>query len=98
VRRAVALGGVIGLAVALAFALAMPTRQIRGAQIPARPGQRVAVYGVLAPYAPRSLSRITVESSPRTARDALLGLLAGAFAAGALVTVMRPIDPQGRRR
>jgi hypothetical protein len=50
----------------------------------------VAVYGVLAPYAPHALSQATVQGSPRTLRDALLGLLAGGLAAGALVTVIRP--------
>jgi hypothetical protein len=85
----VALGALIGLLVVLAFTLAMPTRQLRGVEIPARPGQRVAVYGALQPYAPRALSRITVQRSPRTVRDALLGLIAGGLAAGALVTVVR---------
>lgn len=96
-RRAVALGAIIGLAVALAFTLAMPTRQIRTVEIPARRGQRVAVYGALQPYAPRALSRATVQRSPRTLRDALLGLIAGGLAAGALVVVVRPRPHPGNR-
>lgn len=90
-KRAVAAGALAGLIVALAFALAMPHRQIRTVEIPARPGHRVAVYGALQPYAPRALSMVTVQQSPQTLRDALLGLLAGALAAGALVTVVRPV-------
>jgi hypothetical protein len=89
-KRLIALGAVAGLVVALAFTLAMPARQIRSVAIPARPGRRVAVYGALAPYAPRALSRVTVQPSPRTLRDALLGLIAGGLAAGAIVTVVRP--------
>jgi hypothetical protein len=95
-RRAVALGALVGLGIALAFTLTMPAGHVRSVEIRARSGHRVAVYGALQPYAPRSLSRATVEPSPRTGRDALLGLLAGALAAGALVTVMRPIHPRGR--
>jgi hypothetical protein len=93
-RRAVALGALAGLVVALVFTLTMPTRQIRTVDIPAPHGQRVAVYGALQPYAPRALSRVTVEQSPRTVRDALLGLIAGGLLAGALVTVRR--GPSGR--
>ena len=93
-KRAIAAGALIGLIVALAFALTMPHHQIRSVEIPARPGHRVAVYGALQPYAPRSLSLVTVQQSPQTLRDALLGLLAGGLVAAALVTVARP----GRRR
>jgi hypothetical protein len=89
-RRVVIAGALLGLVAALAFALAMPFRTVRTVAIPARAGQRVAVYGALKPYAPRALSQITVQHSPRTLRDALLGLLAGALTAGALVTVVRP--------
>jgi hypothetical protein len=89
-KRLIALGALAGLVVALAFTLAMPARQVRSVAIPARPGRRVAVYGALQPYAPRALSRATVESSPRTLRDALLGLIAGGLLAGALITVVRP--------
>lgn len=88
-RRWIVVGAVAGLIVALAFALAMPARRVRTVEIPAPHGRRVAVYGALAPYAPLSLSRATVQHSPDTARDALLGLLAGGLAAGALVTVLR---------
>ena len=94
-RRWVGRGALTGLMVALAFALAMPSREVRTIAIPAKHGQRVAVYGALQPYAPRALSRVTVQPSPRTVRDALLGLLAGALAAAALVTALRP---DGRRR
>jgi hypothetical protein len=94
-KRLIALGALAGLVVALAFTLAMPAHQIRSVAIPARRGQRVAVYGALGPYAPRALSRATVESSPRTLRDALLGLIAGGLLAGALITVVRP-RPLGR--
>ena len=94
-KRLIALGALAGLVVALAFTLAMPARQVRNVAIPARPGQRVTVYGALQPYAPRALSRATVESSPRTLRDALLGLIAGGLLAGALITVVRP-RPLGR--
>ncbi|MDE3132089.1 MAG: hypothetical protein KGL16_13140 [Acidobacteriota bacterium] len=94
-RRAVALGALVGLAVALAFNLAMPDRPVRTVAIPTRHGERVAVYGALQPYAPRALSRVTVQRSPRTLRDALLGLLAGGLVAGALVVVLRP--PPARR-
>jgi hypothetical protein len=90
-RRTVAAGALLGLVVALAFAFAMPARQVRTVEIPARSGHRVAVYGALAPYSPRALSEATVQHSPRTLRDALLGLLAGGLAAGALVTVIRPV-------
>lgn len=94
-RRAVATGALVGLLVALAFALAMPAQRFRSVEIPSRPGHRVAVYGALQPYAPSALSKATVQHSPRTLRDALLGLLAGGLAVGALVTVIRPI-PRGR--
>jgi hypothetical protein len=90
-RRWVALGALAGLVVALTFAIAMPSREIRTVPIPAKHGQRVAVYGALQPYAPRALSRATVQRSPRTVRDALLGLLAGGLAAAALVTVVPPL-------
>jgi hypothetical protein len=89
-KRLIALGALAGLVVALAFTLAMPARQIRSVAIPARRGQRVAVYGALQPYAPRALSEVMVQHSPRTLRDALLGLLAGGLVAGALMTVIRP--------
>ena len=92
-RRAVVLVALLGLIVASGFTLAMPARRIRGAEIPAAPGHRVAVYGALAPYAPEALSRMRTQHSPRTLRDALLGLLAGGVAAGALVTVSRPRRP-----
>lgn len=84
-------GALIGLVVALGFALAMPARRVRTVAIPAPRGRRVAVYGALAPYAPLRLSRVTVTRSPDTLRDALLGLIAGGLAAGALVTVIRPL-------
>ena len=87
-KRAIATGALFGLLVALAVTLPMSTRQIRTVAIPA--GHPVVVYGSLGPYAPASLSRVTVQHSPRIARDALLGLLAGALAASALVTVARP--------
>lgn len=89
-RRWVTVGALVGLVVALAFALAMPARRVRTVEIPAPHGRRVAVYGALAPYAPASLSRATAQHSPNTARDALLGLIAGGLVAGALVTVLRP--------
>ena len=94
-RRWVAVGALAGLVVALAFALAMPARRVRSVEIPAPHGQRVAVYGALQPYAPLSLSRVTVHRSPDTVRDALLGLIAGGLAAGALVTVLRPPRSRG---
>jgi hypothetical protein len=90
-RRAVTAGALLGLVVALAFAFAMPARRVRMAELPAQPGHRVPVYGALAPFAPRALSAVTAQHSPRTLRDALLGLLAGGLTAGALVTVIRPI-------
>lgn len=88
-RRWIAFGALVGLLVALAFALAMPARRVRTVDIPAPHGRRVAVYGALAPYAPLKLSRATMQRSPDTACDALLGLLAGGLVAGALVTVVR---------
>ena len=65
--------------VALAFTLAMPSREVRSVSIPAPHGHRVAVYGALQPYAPQRFSVATVQQSPRIARDALLGLLAGGW-------------------
>lgn len=94
-RRAVAAGALVGLVIAFAFALAMSPQRFRSVEIPSRSGHRVAVYGALAPFAPRALSEATVQHSPRTLRDALLGLLAGGLAAGAVVTVFRP-RPLGR--
>jgi hypothetical protein len=91
VRRAVAAGALLGVVVALAFAFAMSARHVRTVEIPSRPGHRAAVYGALGPYAPRALSRASFEHSPRTLRDALLGLLAGGLVAGALVTIIRPV-------
>jgi hypothetical protein len=90
-RRWIGGGAAIGLVVALAFTLAMPTRHVRGVYIPAPHGRRVPVYGALAPYAPARFSVATRRQSPQIARDALLGLLAGGLAAGALASV-------GRRR
>lgn len=96
-RRSVAAGALLGLVVALALALTMPAQQIRSVEIPARHGHRVPVYGALAPYAPRALSQSSIQHSPRTLRDALLGLLAGGLAAAALFTVIRPRPrPRGR--
>lgn len=96
VKRVIAAGALAGLVVALAFALAMPSRQVRSVEIPTRHGQRVAVYGALQPYAPLALSRVSVQRSPRTLRDALLGLIAGGLLTGALIVVSRP--PSARRR
>ena len=95
-RRWTAVGALAGMIVALAFALAMPTRQVAGAYIPAPHGQRVNVYGALQPYAPRALSATTFQSSPRTVRDALLGLIAGGLLAAAVVTVTRRQPPRRR--
>jgi ABC-type nitrate/sulfonate/bicarbonate transport system permease component len=89
VRRWIALGALLGLVLALGFALAMPTKHTRSAFLPAPNGRPVAVYGALAPYAPRHLSVATVQESPRTVRDALLGLIAGALVSVALLTVGR---------
>ncbi|HEX3801744.1 MAG TPA: hypothetical protein VHV75_02790 [Solirubrobacteraceae bacterium] len=94
-KRWIALGALLGLVIALGLALAMPTEYVSSDYIPAPRGQRVAVYGALAPYAPRALSRATVQKSPRTGRDALLGLIAGALVAGVLVTVGRPLSGRG---
>lgn len=87
--RMVLPGALCGLIVALAFTLAMPARQIHSIDIPAPHGQPVIVYGPFQPYAPPALSQATVQRSPRILRDALLGLLAGGLAAGALTTVGR---------
>jgi hypothetical protein len=89
-RRWIALGAVVGLAVALASTLAMPTRAVRSVYIPAPGGYRVAVYGALQPYAPRRFSVATEQHSPRIFRDALLGFIAGGLAGAALVSVGRP--------
>ncbi len=94
-RRWTAIGALAGLIIALAFSLSMPTKYVSTAYLPAPHGQRLAVYGALAPYAPRSVSVVTVQKSPRTVRDALLGLIAGALVGGALVTVGRT---EARRR
>lgn len=94
-KRWIALGALLGLLVALGFALAMPTKHVRTTYIPAPHGKRVAVYGALAPYSPRALSVATVQTSPRVVRDALLGLIAGALVSGALLSVRRPVA--GRR-
>jgi hypothetical protein len=88
-KRWTAIGALVGLIVALAFSLSMPTKYVSGSYLPAPHGRRVPVYGALAPYAPRALSVVTVQKSPRTVRDALLGLIAGGLVAGALVTVGR---------
>lgn len=94
-KRWIALGAVIGLAAALAFTLAMPTRQLRQVYIPAPHGRRVAVYGALAPYAPANFNVATEQRSPRVIRDALLGLIAGSLAAAALGSVGRPRRARG---
>lgn len=88
-KRWIGLGAVIGLVVALAFSLAMPTRHLRTVYIPAPHGHRVAVYGALAPYAPARFSVATEQQSPRIVRDALLGLIAGGLAAAAVASVGR---------
>jgi hypothetical protein len=89
-KRWIALGAVIGLVIALVFTLTMPSRAARSVYIPAPPDRRVAVYGALQPYAPQRFSVATVQHSPRIARDALLGFLAGGLGAAALLTVVRP--------
>ncbi len=94
-KRWIALGAVIGLAIALGFTLAMPTRAVRSVYIPAVRGYRVAVYGALQPYAPQRFSVATVERSPRIARDALLGFLAGGLAAATLASVGRTRSRRG---
>lgn len=90
-RRAVAIGALVGLVVALGLALAMPPREVRTVPIPAPHGRRVPVYGALQPYAPSSLTRVRLVRSPQTARDALLGLIAGGLVAAAGVAVTRPV-------
>jgi len=95
VKRWTALGALAGLVIALAFALATPARNVTSAYIPAPHGRRVPVYGALQPFAPQALTVPTTERSPRTVRDALLGLLAGGLTAAAIVTVTRQ---QPRRR
>lgn len=89
-RRWIALGAIIGLVVALAFTLTMPSLMVRSVYIPARHGHRVAVYGALQPYAPQRFSVASVQHSPRIVRDALLGFIAGGLAAAALASVGRP--------
>ena len=79
----------MGLVVALAFTLTMPNRTVHSVYIPARHGHRVAVYGALQPYAPQRFTVATVQHSPRIARDALLGFIAGGLAAAALLSVGR---------
>ena len=88
-KRRIALGAIIGLVVALALTLTMPSRTVRSVYIPARHGHRVAVYGALQPYAPQRFSVATAHHSPRIARDALLGFIAGGLLAAALVSVGR---------
>jgi hypothetical protein len=95
VRRWTVIGALAGLIIALAFALSMPTKYVSRTYLPAPHGQRVPVYGALAPYAPRGLSVVTVQKSPRTVRDGLLGLIAGALLSGALATVGRPRPRHG---
>jgi hypothetical protein len=95
VKRAVLLGALAGLIIALAFTLAMPSRDVTTIYIPSTHGQRVPVYGALQPYAPQALTVPTVERSPRTVRDALLGLLAGGLVAGVFVTVKRQAPRRG---
>ena len=95
-RRWIACGALIGLLVVLGFALTMPARQVHVVYIPAPHGRLVAVYGALQPYAPRALSSPTVQRSPRTVRDGVLGLIAGGLVAYALVTVVRPGRPRRR--
>jgi hypothetical protein len=87
VRRWVAAGGVIGVVIALAFTLAMPTRYVKTVSVPATHGKRVPVYGALQPFAPRSLSVVKLEKSPRIVRDTLLGLIAGGLVALTITTV-----------
>jgi hypothetical protein len=87
VRRWVAAGGVIGVVIALAFTLAMPTRYVKTVSVPAPHGKRVPVYGALQPFAPRSLSVVKLEKSPRIVRDTLLGLIAGGLVALTITTV-----------
>jgi hypothetical protein len=94
-KRWTAIGALVGLIIALAFSLSMPTKYVRSSYLPPPHGKRVPVYGALAPYAPRALSVVTVQKSPRAVRDALLGLIAGGLVAGALATVGRT---QPRRR
>jgi hypothetical protein len=91
--RAVAVGALAGLVIALAFTLAMPTKYVT--TMPLSAPSRVQLYGALAQQNQRSLAGPTAttvrEKSPRTERDALLGLIAGGLVAFALVTT-------GRRR
>jgi hypothetical protein len=89
--RAVALGALAGLVIALAFALAMPTRYVTTTPLSAP--SRVQLYGALAQQNQRPqagpTATTTREKSPRTERDALLGLIAGCLVAFALVTTGR---------
>jgi hypothetical protein len=87
VRRWVAAGCVIGVVIALGFTLAMPTRYVRTVSIAAPHGKRMPVYGALQPFAPRSLSVVKLEKSPRIVRDTLLGLIAGGLVALTITTV-----------
>jgi hypothetical protein len=87
VRRWVAAGAAIGVVIALAFTLTMPTRDVRTVSVPAPHGRRVPVYGALQPFAPRSLSVVKLEKSPRIVRDTLLGLIAGGLVALTITTV-----------
>lgn len=94
--RAVAIGAIAGLVIALAFALAMPTTYVTTTPLSAP--SRVQLYGALAQQNPRPHAGPTVttvrEKSPRTERDALLGLIAGGLLAFALVTTGRR-EPSG---
>jgi len=86
--RAVAIGALAGLVIALAFALAMPNKYVTTTPLSAP--SRVQLYGALAQQNQRLHAGTTAttvrEKSPRTERDALLGLIAGGLVAFAMVT------------
>jgi high-affinity Fe2+/Pb2+ permease len=89
--RMVAIGALAGLVIALGFAFAMPTKYVTTTPLSAR--SRVQLYGALAQQNQRPRTGPTAttvrEKSPRTERDALLGLIAGGLLAFALVTTGR---------